>query len=65
MATKQKPAGVIGSYEVLISCQNETHIFEVGDIVTAADFRKDVIANWLELDPPVLRAAGVTNGSDN
>jgi hypothetical protein len=62
---KSKPSGVIGSYEVLIACQNQTHIFKPGDVVTAADFRKDVIANWLDLEPPVLKAVGVTNGSDN
>lgn len=62
-ATKGKTSGVVGTYEVLIACRNETTQFKPGDMVTAADFRKDVIANWLEINPPVLKAVGVTNGN--
>lgn len=50
---KKKTA--VTEYEVLIECHNDKKAFNVGDVVTADDFPQNVIDNWLELDPPVLK----------
>lgn len=52
-------------YRVLIECRNDKTgaAFVPGDIVTAADFPKAIIYEWLEMTPPVL-AAEVDNGSN-
>jgi len=53
--TKKKTA-VSLSYEVLIPCRNDKtqKVFDVGDTVTANDFNRAVIKNWLEIG--VLKA---------
>lgn len=51
------------SYTVLIACRNDKTgaAFAPGDTVTADDFPKAVIAEWLKSEPPVLE---VDNGRD-
>ena len=51
------PARFALDYEVLIACRSDKtgKEYDAGDTVTNADFSPDVIANWLEIDPPVLR----------
>lgn len=46
----------MADYLVLIGCTNDKTgaRFAPGDVVTDGDFPKRVIANWLEIDPPVL-----------
>lgn len=50
---KKKP-----TYRVLIACDNNatSKHYDVGDVVTDADFETAVIENWLACVPPVLEA---------
>lgn len=54
--SKSKQTAVV-SYEVLIEITNNRtgKTFKPGDTVTKDDFTAEVIANWLTINPPVLR----------
>lgn len=51
------------TWRVRVACRNDATgaSYQPGDVVTAADFPKAVIAAWLADDPPVLEV--IENGS--
>ena len=44
-------------YKVLIPCKNDKtrKSYDIGAIVTDADFDKSTLEHWVNSDPPVLR----------
>ena len=63
MSTKQAPS--VAAYRVLIQCTNDKtgRTYEPGEIVTAADFPKAILYEWVQADPPVV--AEVEDGSQS
>jgi len=57
MATKKKRR-----YLVLKAIRDKKRRDVPGDIIQDGDYNQSVIANWLELDPPVLEV--IQSGSD-
>lgn len=53
---KTKQGRQVGVYVALIGCQNDATgaRFGPGALVIDDDFPENVIANWLQSDPPVL-----------
>jgi len=60
-ATQKKKNTAV--YEVLVNCSKGDTVYAVGEIVSHAELRTAtipafVIANWLDINPPVLKIKG-------